>query len=393
MQTMSATTDAGSERLKILLVVNDLGFGGAEIQVADLATRFRRRGHDVMVTVLLKFFEFERQLNEIGVRTRALGMTQGSLRPRDVWQMTEVFRDFRPDVVHAHLAASILLTRAARAVVPVRAMIGTSHSPFERSELRYKMFRATDRLSDLWTNVCDEGVQTFAKHGAVHRDAALVTPNGIDVEKFAPSAERRARGRALVGARDEEFVWLSIGSFRSEQKDYTNLLTAFAEARKTAPHARLEIVGHGKLFDEKKALAAQLGIASAVTFHGLRGDVDQLMPGADGFVLGSAWEAFPIVLLESSASALPIVATRVGDNEVIVKDGETGFVVPPKDAAALAVAMSKLMALPVEARRALGARGRALCTEAFDLERVADQWEARYRRVLSRAPRRVARVL
>ncbi len=367
--------------LRILLVVNDMGYGGAEVQVAELARRYARAGHVVKVVALVRFIDLEPWIREAGVETEALGMHYGRLRPADLWRWSRTVRAFRPDVVHAHLSASILVARVGRLLAQVPVVVSTSHAPFELPPRRYPMFRVTDRLDDLWTNVCREGVRTFVAERAVSARKAELASNGIDLARFAPSADVRARVRAEMGAGEDELVWLTVGSFRSEQKDYDNLLHALALVLRSQPHVRAWLAGEGALLPEKQRLAERLGIADHVRFLGLRKDVHDLMRAADGFVMGSAWEAFPIVLLEASASALPIVTTDVGDNGRIVGP-EGGILVPPKSAERLADAMIEVGRRSAAERHAMGQAGRARVEREFEMTRVADRWVERYRALL-----------
>lgn len=91
-----------------------------------------------------------------------------------------------------------------------------------------------------------------------------------------------------------------------------------------------------------------------------------------------------MVLLEAAAAGLPIVATRVGGNHEVVCDKETGYLVAPRDPHALAMGMARLMELPEDQRRTLGERGREHVRAHYGLHRVAEQWEALYRKVLVR---------
>jgi glycosyltransferase involved in cell wall biosynthesis len=100
--------------------------------------------------------------------------------------------------------------------------------------------------------------------------------------------------------------------------------------------------------------------------------------------MASAWEGMPMVLLEAAAAGLPIVATAVGGNPEVVRDGATGLLVPPRDDNALAGAMLRLMALPKEERRRMGARGQDQVRQQYGLARVVDRYEAVYREVLRR---------
>lgn len=369
-----------SAPLRVMLVINDMGFGGAEIQVADLARRLARRGHSVAVVVLARFLDFEAELNGAGVETHALGMSYGRPSLRGALRLMALTRRFRPDVVHAHLLGAAVMCRLARTCgAHIPFLITTSHSPFERSLARYAVLGASDFLNDLSTNVCQAGIDEFVARGAVRRDKVLLTPNGIDLTRFAPDPSRRASLRAAhgIGAR---FAWLAVGSFRTEQKDYGNLARAAARLREGgAADFEILVCGVGALEDQKKELVRSMGLGDRVRFLGLRRDVGDLMLAADGYVMSSAWEAFPIVLLEAAASGLPAVVTDVGGNSQIVEDTVTGYVVPPKDDAALAGAMGKMMSLSPRTRSEMGQRARERVASRFEIERIVDGWERIYR--------------
>jgi glycosyltransferase involved in cell wall biosynthesis len=135
---------------------------------------------------------------------------------------------------------------------------------------------------------------------------------------------------------------------------------------------------------ETEALARSLGVEGRVRFLGVRRDVAELMSAADGYVLSSAWEGMPVVLLEAGATGIPIVATAVGGNREVVLDGRTGFLVPPGDPAALATAMLRLAELPPDQRRRLGQLGREHIDTRYSLPHVIDLWEEMYRDQLAR---------
>jgi glycosyltransferase involved in cell wall biosynthesis len=106
------------------------------------------------------------------------------------------------------------------------------------------------------------------------------------------------------------------------------------------------------------------------------------MQAADAFVMSSAWEGMPIVLLEACASSLPIVVTDVGGSRELVLEGKSGHITPPHDPASLAGAMVSVMALPDADRLVMGERAREHVLGAFDIETVADRWEELYRSLL-----------
>jgi glycosyltransferase involved in cell wall biosynthesis len=181
----------------------------------------------------------------------------------------------------------------------------------------------------------------------------------------------------------QEFVWLAVGRFEIA-KDYPNMLRGFARVRERYPQTILLLVGRGALQAETEALAQALGLGSSVRFVGVRDDVPELMRAADGYVMSSAWEGMPIVLLEASAAGLPVVTTLVGGNHEVVLEEETGFLVPPRDSDALGLAMLRLMESPEARRRSMGERGREHVRLHYGLARVVDRWEELYREVWAR---------
>ncbi|RKO68138.1 glycosyltransferase [Desulfofundulus salinus] len=129
-------------------------------------------------------------------------------------------------------------------------------------------------------------------------------------------------------------------------------------------------------------MAHSLGLTERVRFLGVRRDIPELMSSADAYVMSSAWEGLPMVLLEAAACELPVVSTDAGGNSEIVLDGVSGYIVPPRDPQALAAAMLKMMSLPEEERRAMGRAGRAHIEANYSLDHVVDQWEKLYRDLL-----------
>jgi glycosyltransferase involved in cell wall biosynthesis len=377
--------------MKIVFLSNTMGRGGAEMQIKDYALRLVQRGHKVLVLSMLPFEDFEDELRAGGVETATLGMVKGKASAGALRRLLAILVRFGPDVVHAHMFAAIFASRVARLMLePLRlggfkppVIIGTSHAPFERASRRYVAYRLTDRFSDLWTNVCQEGIERHERERAVPHGSGVLTMNGIDVARFRPDAPARAAKRAELGIESDTFLWLTVGSFRDDQKDYPNLLRAAARLDRAIPW-RIAIAGGGVLLDEMTKLAETLGVGDRVMFLGLRPDVLGLMQAADAFVLASWFEAMPIVLLEAAACALPCVVTDVGQNGAILGEG-TGIVVPSKDDTALASAMARLVAMTASERRTMGRLIRERVTTEFSIDAIVRAWEDRYKSVLARA--------
>jgi glycosyltransferase involved in cell wall biosynthesis len=367
--------------LRILLLTTSLIRGGAETQVFLLARAFRRRGHEVHVVSMLEPEAYVADLGELGVEVTSLGVRRGSADPRGIGRLATVVRRWRPDVVHSHMVHANLLARLARPLGWAPVQVSTAHNLTEGARWREIAYRLTDPLCTLTTNVCRAGAERYAKVGATPRRKMRAMPNGIVVAALERSAAVRERTRADLGV-GESFLWLAVGRLEP-QKDVPNMLAALAARRAAGSDARLVVAGEGPLRADLEAERDRLGLdRESARFLGARGDVPDLMAAADGYLMSSAWEGLPLVLLEASAAGLPIVATDVGGNDEIVTHGGTGFLTPAHDPGGLAGAMARLEGLPEERRRALGEAARDHVRAAFDIEPVADRWLDLYRELL-----------
>ncbi|TBH21912.1 glycosyltransferase [Thermus thermamylovorans] len=373
---------------RLLKVVTGLAYGGAETQVVALAHRLHARGWAVQVASLLEPQAFVGELREAGIPVAVLGMRRGQPDPRGVVRLAALFRRYRPHVVHSQMIHANLLARVARVLAPVPVLISTAQNTlevgrsFKTERSTHLAYRLTDFLADVTTQVSREGCERFLQGRAVRPDKLVYIPNGVDTERFAPRPEIRKVKRQELGV-GEEFLWLAVGRLE-EAKDYPTLLRAFAQVRGKHPQARLWVVGQGSLQDQVKSLALELRLGESVRFLGLRKDVPELMNAADAYVMSSAWEGMPMVLLEAHASGLPIVATDVGANREVVREGVSGFLVWPRSPEALAGAMERMLALDQGDRVLMGLRGREWVEEHFSLDKIVERWEALYLSLLKR---------
>lgn len=372
--------------MRILFLSTSMGMGGADSQLMAAARELQDGGHEVRIVSLTPLGQMGHQARAAGLPTESLEMRRGHPDPRGLWRLARLVRAWRPDVVHSHMVHANLMARAVRLLAPVPALVSTIHNIHEGGWGLMLGYRLTNRLVDHMTIVSEAAAERFVRDRIVPRELLTVVPNGVDTDRIAavmPGAREELRRSLGVEGR---FVWLAVGRFEIA-KDYPNMLRAFARVRAQQPESVLLLVGKGSLQPETEAQAAGLDLGTAVRFLGVRSDVPVVMSAADGYVMSSAWEGMPMVLLEAAAAGLPIVTTEVGGNREVVVDGDTGFLVPPRDDAALAAAMLRLGRLDPAARRAMGQRGRAHVRADYGLRRVADRWEAIYRDVLARKGR------
>lgn len=391
---------------RISFLTTAINDGGAENQLIYLATRLKARGWETRVISMLPPRAYMEELSAMHIPVDSLGMRRGVADPRALFRLVALLRRSRPHIVHSHMVHANLLARLARPLHWVPVLISTAHNidegPDKRStrqlrqtpstpvaarsaagsNWRERAYRLTDPLCDLTTNVSEAAVARYVRVGAVPQRKIRFVPNGVDTTLFKPDPDARLRLRRVLGL-EGRFVWLAVGRFE-EAKDHRTMIRAFATLSQAYPAALLLLVGQGSLEAEIKAQVVALGLVDRVRFLGVRRDIPALMNAADAYVMSSAWEGLPMVLLEASAVGLPIVTTDAGGNREVVVDGVTGFVVPTRDPGTLGRVMAQVLALPEAARAHIGTCGRAEVERQYSLERVVDRWEALYRELLGR---------
>ncbi|RZI40314.1 glycosyltransferase [Herbaspirillum sp. HC18] len=344
--------------------------GGAENQVIALADRLASLGHAVLV-ISLTGEQLVRHTHP-GVRVEPLRMARNAFSFMSAYHRARrLLLEFSPHVVHSHMVHANLFARLLRLATPMPMLVCTAHNTNEGGAARMWAYRLTDRLADLTTNVSEEAVQAFIRRKAVRPGRMVAMYNGIDCARFRFSPEDRVQLRQALGAAQETQVMLAVGRF-TEQKDYSNMLRAFASVRAKRCDCVLWIVGTGEEQPRYENEAVSLGIGDSVHFLGLRRDVPALMSAADIFVLSSAWEGLPLVIGEAMACERIVVSTDAGGIREWM--GNTGYVTPIRDSDALSRAMLAALDLSPEEKHARGMAARERVTRQFSLETIVARW-------------------
>jgi glycosyltransferase involved in cell wall biosynthesis len=194
-----------------------------------------------------------------------------------------------------------------------------------------------------------------------------VIPNGVDPQVFAPEQ--------TTSASEDEFRMLFVGRLHSQKNVGMLLESAAALAVLPGPRVVLEIVGDGPERPALEKLAAQVGAAEALRWHGWLGKPDVLAcyRRTHVFVNPSLYEGMPNTVLEAMACGVPVVASRIGGNEDLVVEGETGLLFELAAPQQLTAALQRLRLSP-QLRIGLGARGRQRVIDEFSWPGVASQY-------------------
>jgi glycosyltransferase involved in cell wall biosynthesis len=354
--------------IRIAHVVQQLDTGGMERLLVEFARHADRASFEPCFVAIGPSGAVAEELAACGWDVTALAEPPG-LRPTIVYRLARLFHDRRVDVVHTHNTKPLLYAGPAARLAGVRGVVHTRHGRRHGASRRQALaFRWAARCADHVVGVSDDTGRLCRGEGVDPRVVRTV-PNGIDLERF-PVAGPDPSGPAVF-----------VGRLVAD-KGVATLLRAARAVAAVRPAFRLAIAGAGPCEAELRGLAADLGIAGGVVdFLGEVRDVSGLLGRASLFVLPSLTEGMPLTVLEAMARGLPVVATSVGGTPEAVADGETGLLVPPGDATALAGALLRVHADPEGARR-MGLAGRRRAEVRFDVRRMVSEYEALYRDAL-----------
>jgi len=320
-----------------------------------------------------------------GVAVFPLGETH---RP-DRWnavRMARLFRELRPDIVHTRNWTCIDAVIGARlAGVPV--VIHGEHGreaadPEGRNPRRRQVRRLLSPFVTEFVTVSRDLGRWLVEQVRVPARKVRTIYNGVDTGRFSPGD--RTAARHALGIPADWTVAGTVGRL-DPVKDQAGLIRAFAQTPNTETCA-LVIVGDGPSRPELEAVVGELGLGDRVRLLGERDDVPEILRALDVFVLPSIGEGISNAILEAMATGLAVIATRVGGNVELVREGITGRLIEPRRPEALAEALSAYLAEPERAREH-GAAGRERAVGEFGLERMLAAYEALYRPYATLEPR------
>ena len=367
-------------RRKVLHVVTGLGAGGAQVQIAELASRTPPHRFAIDVLVLAPY--------EGRFALQSASWPDVRVLVFDAWPnlvtclryVYRLCRRERYDVVHTRLFYANIIGAAAARLAGVPRIIASVRnlSLWKRDWYNRPWFRLADalasRAADVVTVNSRSLVDDHARWAFVSPDRIHVVANGLTPDTLVPlPAEDRVRLRREFGLAEDTPVLGTVGRLAPE-KDQATFLRIVAALQPEIPGLHAVIVGGGDAEPSLRGLARTLGIERAVTFAGERSDARFLMAGFDLLLLTSRCEGLPNVLLEAAFLEVPSASTDVGGAGDIV---EPERLFPAGDVAAGTRLVATLLTHP-SASRAAAARARQRALERFTAERAAADWLALY---------------
>lgn len=302
---------------------------------------------------------------EHGVRIYALPLKSARNLPMALFRLWRILRDFRPDVIHAHMrkAAFVVWPLARILRIPVVLHLHNIHNEH----------MGTTGLADRIIAVSNAVSDDLERSGTPAKRIRVVMNGTLGTRRLPSDITPMPLQHPAI---------VSVAGI-SNRKGMYELIDAFNELSERYPTAHLYLVGGGS--DEEAAIVAhaqQSPGAARIHFEAFRPDPRTYMTAADVFVLASRREAFGLALIEARAAGCAIVATNVDGIPEIVEHGMTGLLVPPNDASSLAQAIKQLLD---DADLRMQFQQQAVQNlESYAVERMSAETEEVYRELLRR---------
>ncbi len=377
------------EPLKVLHLIDSLGQGGAESSLVEMLPAFRKAGIEISVALLGHSpGPLEAAALASGTPVEVLG---GRGIAPQVLALRRRLRVDRPDLLHTTLFRADLVGRMAAwgtGVVVLASLVNTTYDPIRLADPGVSRGGlALRRAVDSWTagRLVDHfHAITHAVKEAAVRDLGIaperitVIERGRDAERLGLRTElRRKRVRAALGIGDKERVVVHVGR-HAFQKGQRYLLEAMDRLAAIDSVVLLLVGPPGSMTADLHRRAASLKRPDRVRFLGSRGDVLDVLAGADVFVFPSLYEGLGGSLIEAMGLELPVIASDLPATREILEDGRNAILVEPGSVAQLAVALDTLIEDPERAMR-MGRRSRVIYESRFRLESVVERMVQLYR--------------
>ena len=363
----------------VLFVIGSLWLGGAEIQMSLLIKHLARLNFACHLFVLEASGPLKEVLNNLDVEIYDGGYDSKKPKLAKIFllfraqlRLAHVIRKIKPDIIHAYLPLTSFMGSFAGRVLRVpliiisRRALGT-HQDRNRG---WKIFDiAAFRFSHYVTvNSKAVGEDTVKRdRGDIFKIRSIY--NGLDLKDFVARGGQKREIRKTLNIDSPKKIIITVANL-IPYKGHTDLLKAAAIVGRQLTNCSFLLVGEDRgIQKDLEQQVQELGIGNHIIFLGQRNDIFDLMAASDISVLPSHEEGFSNVILESMAAGLPIIATRVGGNSEAIVDGETGWLVTPRNPEELAI---KIMDLLEDAQKAKkwGAAGRRRVEQNYAYQKM-----------------------
>ncbi len=367
------------KRCRIVYLITDLDVGGAENSLYQLVTHLDTKKFSPIVYSLSCEGKIADKLRNKGIEVVCLG-AKNKFDITVFFKLIKLLNRQKPHILHTYLFHANFLGRIAGRIAGVPIIISSVRTMEKQKWHHVYLDMLTCWMVD--KEVCvSKDVEGFVrKYAKVPAHKLITIYNGIDFKDISIAKNIEDKKKELSINQFNPIIG-TVGHL-TVAKGVVYLLKAFQLVLEDFPNACLLVVGDGPQEKELKKSALELNIVPSVKFLGFREDAIDIMNVMDVFVLPSLWEGMPNVVLEAYALGKPVVSTRVGGTEEIIKDGETGFLVSPKDWRNLAKCIKSLIK-DTEMKERFGFKGKEFVSKNFSLEKMVKATEKLYEKLIN----------
>ncbi len=356
-------------RLNLLFINTITWYGGGEVWLINAMKEFIRRGHNVTLICRprAKILHYAEQ-NNIDAMTIKM---RGDVDPFTIIKMAGILRRKKIDIILTNLEKELRISGIAALFAGVKAVISRKGVDLPiKNRLQYRF--TYNKLASVIVANSQATKKTVLKNAPwLNQDKISVIYNGCDPELFSKENTKDLRDELGI---PQQFPLIGFVGRLNVQKGIVYILEAFEQVFEKIPSAQLLMVGTGDLKEEIETTAKEKGFSRNIHLIGFRDDIPNVMRTIDLLILPSVWEGFGIVLIEAMAAEKPCVTTNISSMPEIVIDGQTGIVVPSKDANKLADAIINLILNPSLAKK-MGGEGKKVVQAKFTLQKMISRYE------------------
>ena len=376
----TARTSAGGEPLvKLFIAESSTAVGGQELAVLLHAEGLLGRGHDLRL-----IFEPGSPIAKMAAEKKlpvSLLSMRRSRYPQAIMEMRTLLLRHRPDIVQLNSSRdSWIGSIAARLVRPRPKVLRIRHisAPLNRNLTTRLLYR---HLFDMVVVTGGEKTRReLIERDGLAADRVAAFPIGLDLSYFRP-AKPGPDLRQELGL-PQEHLLVGLISYLRTYKGHEYFIEAARHIANRRDDVTFVIVGEGPEEQPIRKRIEERGLTRRVRMLGFRDDLLNVFRSLDVFAIPSVeGDTIPQVLMQALAMGIPVVSTTVGSIPDVVLEGETGFVVPPRDAHALADRIVRLLD-DKDLRSRLGVNGRSLVERSYSIEKMLDRMEAVYREMV-----------
>lgn len=361
----------------VLHVIYSFTTGGAEEVIVNYARAYDKSNYNFYVCIITDGDHMIDKLKKTGVTVFVLKKTK-RMDLKTLKEIRSIIKTNKIDILHMHNPPAQNYALIPSLFSSIKIRLRTEHNIFYKNRVM-KFYGLVNYFLTIFQDVviaCSKKVHDSQINDyKLPKSKVTTIENGIDGSVFETTVSDDYLEKEFAIKR-KKYLSITVGNL-IEQKGHAFLIEAAEKIVKERQDILFLIVGDGKLREKLAAMIKEKGLEEYVCLTGKRPDIPELLSMSDIFLLSSLWEGLPIVLLEAMAAKTAIIATDVGGNAEVVKDGQTGMLIPATNAPIMAEKVLQLID-NIELKNQLSENAYHLFLEKYSVSTMMQKTEDLY---------------